>query len=150
MKHRTLIRAAAAASLAVFGAVAAFATMAPPEVAAKLAPTALVESLPIPPEALLPPPASYIREERFQRGDTIAAFLARLGIAPAHIDKLARVRMLHNLRPGFHVGAEVSADGTPLSLNFLNGRDTLVQIAREGEAYRVTEERASFETRVVM
>jgi murein DD-endopeptidase MepM/ murein hydrolase activator NlpD len=150
MKHRTLIRAAAAAVLAVFGAVAAFATMAPPEVAAKLAPTALVENLPIPPEALLPPPASYIREERFQRGDTIAAFLARLGIAPAHIEKLARVRMLHNLRPGFHVGAEVSADGTPLSLNFLNGRDKLVQIAREGETYRVTEERASFETRVVM
>src|SRR5687767_15040347 len=106
MKHRTLIRAAAAAALAVFGAVAAFATMAPPEVAAKLAPTALVENLPIPPEALLPPPASYIREERFQRGDTIAAFLARLGVAPAHIEKLARVRMLHNLRPGFHVGAE--------------------------------------------
>src|SRR5688572_2197996 len=105
MRIRTLIGAAAATSLAVFGAVAAFATMAPPqEIAAKLAPTALVENVPIPAEALLPPPASYIREERFQRGDTIAAFLARLGIAPAHVDRLARVRMLHNLRPGIHVG----------------------------------------------
>ena len=150
MRVRTLALAAAVASLAFFGAVAAFATMAPPDVAAKLTPTALVENLPIPAEALLPPPESYIREERFQRGDTIAVFLSRLGIAPAHIDKLARVRMLHNLRPGVHVGAEVSADGTPRSLNFLNGRDTLVQITREGESYRVSEERASFETRVVM
>jgi murein DD-endopeptidase MepM/ murein hydrolase activator NlpD len=151
MRIRTLIGAAGVASLAVFGAVAAFATMAPPqEIAAKLAPTALVEAVPIPAEALLPPPASYIREERFQRGDTIAAFLARFGIAPAHVDRLARVRMLHNLRPGIHVGAEVSADGTPLSLNFLNGRDILVHIAREAEGYRVSEERASFETRVVM
>ena len=150
MRVRTLALGAAVASLAFFGAVAAFATMAPPDVAAKLTPTALVENLPIPAEALLPPPESYIREERFQRGDTIAVFLARLGIAPAHAEKLARVRMLHGLRPGVHVGAEVSADGTPLSLNFLNGRDTLVQITREGESYRVSEERASFETRVVM
>jgi murein DD-endopeptidase MepM/ murein hydrolase activator NlpD len=150
MRVRTLALAAAVASLAFFGAVAAFATMAPQDVAAKLTPTALVETLPIPAEALLPPPESYIREERFQRGDTISAFLARLGIAPAHVEKLARVRMLHTLRPGVHVGAEVSADGTPLSLNFLNGRDTLVQITREAEGYRVGEERASFETRVVM
>jgi murein DD-endopeptidase MepM/ murein hydrolase activator NlpD len=151
MGIRTLFRAAVVASLAVFGAVAAFATIEPPaDVAAKLKPTALVETLAIPADALLPAPVSYVREERFQRGDTIAVFLSRLGIASGHAEKLARVRMLHNVRPGFHVGAEVSADGTPISLTFLNGRDTLVSIAREGESYRVSEERAPLETYIVM
>src|ERR1044072_5122321 len=72
-------RFAAIAILAIFGAVAAFATIAPsPAAQIPLSRTSSIESLPIPAEALLPSPASYIREERFQRGDTLAAFLLRL------------------------------------------------------------------------
>ena len=73
-------RSAVIVVLAVFGAVAAFATIAPsPDAQLLLSPTSSVESLPIPAEALLPSPASYIREERYQRGDTLSAFLSRLG-----------------------------------------------------------------------
>ena len=38
----------------------------------------------------------------------------------------------------------------PLSLSFLTGRDTLVQIAPEGDRYRVTEERAALYTQIAM
>ena len=137
------------AFLAVSGAVAAFATMAPAPGADPLPQsTALVEPLPIDTEeALLPPPASYIREEPFQRGDTIAVFLGRLGIADEHLARLAKLPVLRNLRPGTHVSAVVSADGMPLSVSFLNGRDSLVEITPDG---RAAERRADFETRAVM
>ena len=144
-------RTSAVIVLAIFGAVAAFATMAPsPDAEILLSRTSSVEALPIPPEALLPSPASYIREERFQRGDTLSAFLSRLGIAEDEIAALIRLRPLHTLRPGYNVAAEVSAEGNLVSLSFLTARDTLVQIAREGESFRPTEERAALYTQVAM
>jgi murein DD-endopeptidase MepM/ murein hydrolase activator NlpD len=151
MANRTITRAAAIAVLAASGAVAAFATIAPsPDAALLLAPMARIETVLIPADALVPAPASYIREERFQRGDTLAAFLGRLGVADVEIQRLVRLRMLQSLRPGFHVGAEISAEGAPLSLSFLTGRDTLVRIVPEGDSYRVSEERVQLETRTVM
>jgi murein DD-endopeptidase MepM/ murein hydrolase activator NlpD len=145
-----LRRSAAIAVLAVFG-VAAFATIAPqPDIAVPPI-HAMVEPLPISAdEMLVPAPASYIREEQFQRGDTVPAFLARLGVADEHIAKLARVYHLRLLRPGHHVSAEVSADGLPLSLGFLSGRETMVLIAPEDDGFRVSEERAPLGTRVAM
>lgn len=144
-------RTAAVAVLAVSGAVAAFATIAPtPEAGPALTPTASVETLPIPPEALLPSPESYIREERFQRGDTLPAFLGRLGIAAPQVAALTRLRALRALRPGNHVTAEVTADGQPLSLSFLSGRDTLTQVSPDGDSFTVTEERAALYTQVAM
>jgi murein DD-endopeptidase MepM/ murein hydrolase activator NlpD len=142
-------RIAAIVVLAASGVVAAFATIAPaPDLEPHIASS--VETLPISSAGLLPSPAWYIREERFQRGDTLPGFLSRLGIADAQIQPLARLRALQWLRPGHHVGAEVRADGMPLSLSFLTGRDTLVQIAPEGDKYRVTEERAALYTQIAM
>src|SRR6185295_10553673 len=144
-------RSAVIVVLAVSGAVAAFATMAPSSDAEiLLSRTSSVEALPIPAEALLPSPASYIREERFQRGDTLAAFLSRLGVRDDERVNLSRLRPLQGLRPGYFVTAEVSAEGSLLSLSFLTARDTLVQIARAGEGFRSTEERAALYTQVAM
>ena len=144
-------RSAAIAVLAVFGAVAAFATIAPStDAEALLSPTSSVEALPIPAEALLPSPASYIREERYQRGDTLSAFLSRLGLAGAEAELLAHQRALQALRPGYNVAAEVSAEGRLVALSFLTARDTLVQISREGEEFRTSEERAALYTQVAM
>jgi len=144
-------RSAAIAVLAVSGVVGAFATIGPSSDAeALIATTRSVESLPIPAEALLPSPASYIREERFQRGDTLAALLSRLGVAAQPAERLTRMRALHALRPGYHVTAEVDAEGQPLSLSFLTSRDTLVQIAPQGEGFSVSEERAALYTQVAM
>jgi len=137
------------ALLAVSGAVAAFATMSPAPGADPLpARTPIVEVLPIDTEdALLPAPTSYIREEQFQRGDTVPVFLSRLGIADEHLARLAKLHVLRSLRPGTHVSAVVSAEGMPLSVSFLNGRDSLVEITPDG---RAAERRADFETRPVM
>ena len=148
---RLVARIAVIAVLAATGAVAAFATMAPsPEIELLLSRTPSVETLPIPAEALLPAPESYIREERFQRGDTLAAFLSRLGIGDAQVATLARLRALQVLRPGNHVTADVTAEGQPLALSFLTGRDTLVQIAPQGDGFGVSEERAALYTQVAM
>ena len=145
----SLGRIGLAALLAVSGAVAAFATMAPAPGADPLpARTPIVEALPIDTEdALLPAPTSYIREEQFQRGDTVPVFLSRLGIADEHLARLAKLPVLRALRPGTHVSAVVSAEGMPLSVSFLNGRDSLVEITPDG---RAAERRADFETRPVM
>jgi murein DD-endopeptidase MepM/ murein hydrolase activator NlpD len=145
-----LRRSAVIGLVAAFGAVAAFATIAPREDATPLPPRALI----VEPLALqareVPAPLQYVREEQFQRGDTLAGFLGRLGIDEALIGRLARASALRALRPGVHVRAEVLADGTPKSLSFLTGRDTLVRIVPEGERFRALEEQAPLETRVLM
>ena len=144
-------RSATIVVLAVSGAVAAFATIAPsPDAEILLSRTSSIEALPIPTDALLPSPTSYIREERLQRGDTLPALLSRLGITDDQVAKLARVRALQGLRPGNNVEARVSADGSLESLSFLTSRDTLVQLAPEGEGFRATEERAALYTQVAM
>ena len=138
--------------LAISGAVVSFASIAPGKDAKQLPPRiAVIEALAIDADqALVPPPTSYIREEQFKRGDTVAAFLARLGIAETQLQRLSRVRALQQLRPGWHVRAEVNAEGAPLALSFLTSRDTLVQIAPEGEGFRATDERAALYTQIAM
>ena len=145
----TLGRCAAILLLAAFGVVAAFATIPPSRESPvpQLAP--LVEALPLRAQEL-PAPASYVREEQFQRGDTLGAFLVRLGIAEPQAQQLARLRALRELRPGSHVSAEVGAEGNPLGLSFLTGRDALVRIVPDGDAYAVSETRAALQLQVSM
>src|SRR4051812_26945206 len=140
--------AALAGLLALSSVVAAFATIAPRE---ERAPSArlVVEALELAPHEVASP-AYYVREEQFQRGDTLAGFLGRLGIDAAEASRLARMRALQALRPGSQVRAEVFAEGKPKLISFLTGRDTLVSVVPEGEAYRANEEQAVLETRVVM
>src|SRR3981189_951613 len=137
MRSRTLARAAIIAILAISGVVGAFATIAPSPDGQALPPTtALVETLSIPAnDALLPSPASYFREEPFQRGDTLASFLSRLGIEEAQVARLVRLRVLQTPRPGSLVNAEGRADGVPISLRFPGGRETVAQTAPARERH---------------
>jgi len=148
VRHTPLGRAAALLALAASGVVAAFATIAPaPQAELALAKTTVREVLPVDAEAsLIAPPASYVREERFRRGDTLAAFLARLGIADAHIERLLRLQPLRLLSPGTDVIAKLSPEGSPFEISFLAGRDTLFWIAPQGERFVVGEDRAPLET----
>jgi murein DD-endopeptidase MepM/ murein hydrolase activator NlpD len=141
---------AAIALLAASGVVA-LATIAPSAEGSIEPPMRpLIEALEIRPDAA-PAPRSYFREELYQRGDTLPAFLERLGIEAPHAARLAKLRVLQQLRPGTHVSAEVSADGEPLVLSFLSGRDTLVKIAAEANGvFRVTDDKAQLYTRVAM
>jgi murein DD-endopeptidase MepM/ murein hydrolase activator NlpD len=141
-------RTVAIAVLATSGAVAAFATIAPrEEAAAPPQATPLIEALALR-AAEVPAPAVYIREEQFQRGDTLGGFLARLGVDETPAARIARLPALRSLRPGSVVTAEVSDDGAPVSFSFLTGRDTLVKIVPQGEGFRAVEEQAVLHTRV--
>ena len=148
MRYPTAARVVIAV-LAATGVVAAFATMAPAP-APFVTDTPLVEALAPRTDSLIPAPTSYRREERFQRGDTLAGFLLRLGIADTHVERMKRVRALQQLKTGMLVAAEVMADGTPLYVSFLTGRDTLVRVGGVAEGFRASEERAELEARTVM
>ncbi len=138
----------AALVLVISGAVGAFSTIAPSS-KVDVGQTPLVEPLPLH-GAQQPSPARYAREEQFQRGDTLAAFLGRLGIDDGAATRLARLRALRDLRPGTHVSAEVDADGAPLALSFLGARDMIVRIAPEGNGFAVSEMHADFDVQVSM
>jgi len=141
---------AAIALLAASGVVA-FATIAPSSERPIEPPKRpIIEALPIRPDAA-PAPKSYFREELYQRGDTLPAFVERLGIEAPHAAGLAKLRVLQQLRPGTQVSAEVSAGGEPLVLSFLSGRETLVKVVAEANGhFRVTDDRAQLYTRVAM
>jgi murein DD-endopeptidase MepM/ murein hydrolase activator NlpD len=130
--------------------VASFATIAPRNEAASVPPTTvIVEALALQAREV-PAAGQYVQEEQFQRGDTLAGFLGRLGLEESAIARLARTPALRALRPGSQVRADVLADGTPKALSFLTGRDTLVRIVPQGEGFRALEEQAALDTRVMM
>ena len=132
-------------SLAACGAVSAYSSFSPDTDALQLS-EPMVEALALRAEAQAAP-KSYVREEQFQRADTIAAFVGRLGLSDPRI---VRLRSLRELRPGTFVSAEVSAEGGLISLTWLSGRDTLVRIAPDGDGYARSESPAPLDTRVAM
>ena len=117
--------------LAACGAVGAYSSFSPDTGALELS-EPVIQALTLRAERQAAP-KTYVREEQFQRADTIAGFVARLGLADPRI---ARLRSLRELRPGTYVSAEVSPDGDLISLSWLSGRDTLVRIAPEATAMR--------------
>lgn len=147
-----LARVGALAGLALSGIVAAFATIAPlSDAELLLARATLREPLAIQAEnGVLPAPERYVREERFQQGDTVAGLLSRLGVADIDARQLLRLKELRRLRPGITVTAEVVASGELSGMDFLGPRDTQVVIGRDGTGFRAIEERAPLETRVAM
>ncbi len=138
--------------LVASGVVAAFATIAPaPDAELLVSRVAVVDRLQIQPgEGLAPSTPWYVREERFQRGDTFTTLLVRLGVGEADTRRVLRARALRLLRPGYFVTAHVGDDGALIRLAHLAGRDTLVSVTREGDGYRVSEARAALEMRVAV
>jgi len=130
-----LARASALAVLALSGGVAAFATIAP-GVPAPPATGALVEPYALPARAVLPADGTYVREERLQRGDSLAGLLERLAVHDDEARQLARLPALRFLRPGHVVRAETDADGTLLQLSYIGARDTLTVIERTDNGFR--------------
>ena len=104
-------------------------------------------------EALLPAPATYVREERFQRGDTLPGLLARLGIGEADAQQAAApARRCGCCAPGTIVTAEVRAgaahEGELVWLSFLASRDAVVRDrARRRRAWSRASSRAQIVTR---
>jgi murein DD-endopeptidase MepM/ murein hydrolase activator NlpD len=140
------------AALVLWGIVAAFATIPPQsEAELALARALIVEPLPIQAGAqLLPASGRFIREERFQSGETVGVLLSRLGVGEEDTARLVRMKGLQRLRPGATVTGEIGADGELARLDYLGGRDSLSVIVRDGDGFRMLEERAPLQTRLVM
>lgn len=139
--------------VALFGGVAAFATISEaPETELLLPLTTRIEELPIDHErAVLAVPDRYLQEERFERGDTLAALLGRLGVTDEEAARLTRLGALRDVRPGLTVTAEVNGAGELLNLNFISRRGLLlVTLTRDGERWRASSEPAPLESRIIM
>jgi murein DD-endopeptidase MepM/ murein hydrolase activator NlpD len=113
-------------------------------------------------EALAPPIAevasvavqTFAHEERFERGDTFASLLTRLGVDGADAVQLVKqhgkAKPFRTLRPGMTVQAETTDYGALRSLRFVSGRDTVLGFDREGDGFRVVEEPAMLARQVVL
>jgi murein DD-endopeptidase MepM/ murein hydrolase activator NlpD len=115
--------------------------------------TQVVEELLLPVDAM-PSQAqqTYWREERIQRGDTLARVIARLRVSDAQaltfLNTAPEARGMLHLAPGRTLRAETQADGTLLTLHYQNG-ERLLTVTRDGGSLSANERAAALETRVV-
>src|SRR5262249_38985955 len=122
-----------AASL--FAVVTAFGTV--PDSPAPLVLSPIDQTLTPQLESLASPASSqYVQEDRYQRGDTIASLLNRLGVDEDETRRLMATTQaadpLRRLRPGTAVQATTSENGDLLGLWFLGPRDQMVSIEPSG------------------
>lgn len=151
---------AAVAGTSLFGMVAAFA-VAPTTAQLQASQQVVVEAISLPRVEVSAPDSTrvaalYIREERVQRGDSIASLLARMGVddplATEFLRHDKRTRALfQQLRPGKWITTRTDADGRLFALTFpLNGEDRALVVERQGESFAAVEQKLELETRVAM
>jgi len=141
-----LRRAVALGAFAIFCAMAAFASIAPATDASLFVAKAALREQLAPPAAPLPAPTTYVREERFAQGETLANLLVRLGVAQGDARQLSSLRLSRLLRPGSVVTAQTRAgerEGELVWLQFAASRDTQVRVERIGEKLVASEQRAA-------
>lgn len=147
-----LCRAAAALVLPFIGVVTAFG-IAPDTVTEPRTQTPVVLELALPASNSGRASEGYWREERIQRGDTLAALMARLGAHDAealqHLRTTRSARALYQLVPGRTIRAQITAEGRLLELRYQVG-DNVFQVRREGDAIAVGEEPVELKRRVLM
>ncbi|MGH8722719.1 MAG: M23 family peptidase, partial [Burkholderiales bacterium] len=150
--HAPLRRAALVAVLALSGALVAFATLTPsPEAEANLLQRPVVEPVALhAADAVLPAPAAYLREERLQRGDTLAALFERLGVAAEDSRQLVRTPAMRFLRPGNAVAARIGASGELLELSYQPARELQMVIERVDGEFRAEQRPAPLRTETLM
>ena len=142
-----------AAILPFMGVVAAFG-IAPDTITEQPAVSRVIEQVTLPVfAASSSPEETFWREERIQRGDTIASLLARLQVDdPAAIRSLRgtqEAKAFYQLVPGRTIRAKTAADGKLIALRYLNGNNLFS--AERGEAgYAISEQPAHLEQRTLM
>ena len=95
------------------------------------------------------------REERIQRGDTLASILARLGVDdPAAFQYLRTNPQARsatgNLRPGRNIRAETGADGELVSLSYALSASEIVRVEQDGDSFKTSKMEMPLERRVQM
>lgn len=153
-RHRWTATAIGGVSL--LGMVAAFA-IAPPPAVAPVALTTVLQRLPAPRATLLATGnASFLREERVQRSDTVASLMTRLGINDAEAMQFIRSNpltreMARTLRPGNTLSARSGENGELQTLYVeLPGKDALLVVERSGDSFVAAEQALELESREVI
>ncbi len=133
------------AALPFFGVVAAFG-IAPDTVPEPIDLKHVVEeiSLPVSVEPGSVEAVHFWREERIQRGDTVASILARLNVndpeAVGYLLQARDVRSLYQLVPGRTIRAVTTEEGILQSLTYLNTNGRRLQVLRAENGFSATED----------
>lgn len=143
-------------AVSMLGMAAAFA-IAPAGDNQRVSLETVVEKLALPSGAVIPAGSqTYLREERVQRGDTLASLFARMGIDDSAAfefvrqDKTAQT-ISRQLRPGKTVAAHSKDNGELQALYFpVNGKDTLIVVERGKAGFSASEQSIALETRTVV
>jgi murein DD-endopeptidase MepM/ murein hydrolase activator NlpD len=154
MAGTRLWRLALAVTLPLVGMVAAFG-IAPGTDAEPVIRTHVVQevALPLVHSGDRSSEQAYWREDRIQRGDTLAALLARLGAEDAEAIEFLRgarsAKSLYQLVPGRTVRAQATGEGKLVALRYQAGGKVL-DVRREDGVFAVTEQPVALERRVMM
>ncbi len=153
VSNNKLSRLFAIAILPFVGIVAAFG-IAPNTIIEQPVAARVIEQIALPDFATAyDPKQAFWREERIQRGDTIASLLARLQVDdPEAVNTLRSTReakALHQLIPGRTIRAQTAADGQLVALRYLNG-NSLFSAERGADGYSVSEQPIQLEQRTLM
>jgi len=155
LTHKNLRWLLALSSLPLFGMVAAFG----------ISPQTSVDNIPVrevvldlvltlPQAPPTPDAMTFWRQERIQRGDTVAALLARLEINDQNAVNFLRdarnIRAMHQLVPGKTVHAQATAAGELLTLRYSPGGGEQFLMEKNNGAFKVSEQPARLETRTQM
>lgn len=137
------------AALPFFGVVAAFG-IAPDTVPEPVELQHVVEDIALAPAGHANgPDTRFWREERIQRGDTIASVLSRLGVndaeASGYLLQAKGVRSLYQLIPGRSIRAVTGSDGRLETLTYLNTDGRRLHVARGEFGFSSTEEQPQTE-----
>lgn len=144
-----------AAAVPLFGVAAAFG-LDPGTDPAPIDSRTHVEAVSLPPLQPADDGDRFIREERIQRGDTVAGLLARLDVreeaAVEFLRLSAQARPLQPLAPGRAVRAQTGIDGSLHWLEYVTARGRLLRVEREGDGqgFTATEQALEPERRLEM
>ena len=141
-------------SIPLFGMVAAFG----------IAPDTSFEELPVEQVVLrleVPevspasdPDMAFWRQERIERGDTLATLLSRLGVnnqeAASFLRDVRDVKPMHQLISGKTIHVQTTATGELLVLRYFPGGSEQLVMEKNGNSFRMSEQPAKLETHIQM
>ena len=145
------------AGVSLFGMVAAFGT-APESAQIRDYQRTVVEQIPLALDTFqVTGHSAFVREERIQHGDTVAALLSRLGVQDGQAFAFLRQkpetqRLCRQLRPGKVVSAQTNESGELLALTFpLNGtKDNALVVEKRDGRLQASEQGHALTPQVVM
>ncbi|HET9113480.1 MAG TPA: peptidoglycan DD-metalloendopeptidase family protein [Burkholderiales bacterium] len=147
----------ALSSIPLFGIVTAFG-IAPQTETAPVAIQTVIENLPLPQNLKFtdstPENTSYWRDERVERGDTVASILQRLGASNDQIDSFLKSanasRALLQIKPGQRVQAQITGAGDISWLRHINPNGTMLEITHGDQGFKSSNLPVKLETRTIM